>query len=192
MEEGDEIVQQKKSKNICLVYIIPVAILVAIVAVIIYNSSSTQEVEINKSEDASGIKCIDTNYTGIIFKDYQPTAHTNSIVMAFMGQKLSSITYSYEGEYTNAAEADHARDLAETAYNSTMVEKYGLSVTDFAKNISVKQNNVYASITATDSKNLSSKTAPIFMLDGSQPFPTSLEDAKNVYEKSGFVCEINY
>ncbi len=179
-----------KNTGIWLVGIAFVILVVAIVIFIFNNGSSTDELTITGSKSVSGIRCVDKTQTSILTIDYPPISHTNTITAAFIDKKLSSISYNYEGEYANDVDADHARDLAETAYNSTMTNKYGLEITDFTRNISVDKNMVYISVTSDGTKKLNSKTAPIFMLDDKQSFPSSIENMKIAYENIGFSCEV--
>lgn len=171
---------------ICLAFIVLAA---AIVAFIINNGQSTNEMTISGTKDISGIKCANSTEIGSVVQGQTPIVHQNTVIAAFTEDKLSSITYSYEGEYGSTAEADHARDLAESSYYKNLSEKYGLDTSAFTKNISVGDNKVYLSITATDTKNLNSKTAPLFMLGDTQSFPGTLKAMKTAYENAGFICE---
>lgn len=182
--------QSKKTSTwvACLILVVTLSLVILIA---VNNGSTSDEVKINSTENVSGIRCKDVNKTSIFLKDYVPVSHINTVTVAFIKDKLSSITFSYEGKYRDAAEADHARDFAETAYNTILPEKYGLEITDFTKNISVKEDTVHLSITTTDAKNLKSITAPIFMLENDKTFPTTLEAMRVAYENEGFKCEIN-
>lgn len=171
---------------ICLAFVVLIA---AIIAFIINNGQTTNEVAISGSKDISGIKCVNDTKVESIIQGQSPISHKNTVIAAFTEDKLSSITYSYEGNYKDATEADHARDLAEASYYKSLSEKYGLDTSAFTKNISVGGDKVYLSITATDTKNLNSKTAPLFMLSDTQGFPDTLKAMKTAYENAGFICE---
>ena len=183
----------KKKDNTSIWAIGTILLVFAVVAVffLINSGNTTEELTIDGTESVSGIRCIDTANTNILLKDYSPVSYKNVITVSFTNERLASITYAYEGSYSSSAEADHARDFAESAYNSTMSKEYGLEITDFARNMSVNENTVYISITATDNKFLNSKTAPIFMLSSDQAFPSSLKEIETAYESAGFFCEVN-
>lgn len=164
---------------------------IAVVTFLINDKSEGNSVEISSSENVSGIKCVDTSKMSFIFRDYKPTEHVNIVKVAFMGNKLTSITYAYEGRYVDGTEADHARDFAEAAYGLNLTDNLELDITTFAKNMSVSGDKVYFTVTAADDSNLNSKTAPIFMLEQEQDFPTTLESMRSAYEGTGFSCEMN-
>lgn len=182
--------KKMKRTGIWLVSIACIALLVSALFFIFNNGSSTDELTIAGSRSVSGIRCTDEMHTSFLLTGSTPISHINVITAAFIDEKLASISYNYEGKYNSVASADHARDLAEAAYNLTMTDKYGLVITDFTRNISVKDDTVYLSITSDGVKNLNSRTAAIFMLNNIQTFPTSLEDMKMAYEKTGFSCEV--
>lgn len=185
----------KKMKNagVWLAGLASVFLLISIPVFIFSNGSSTDELAISGSKSVSGIRCTDKTHVSILLANYTPISYTNTVTAAFMDGKLASISYAYEGVYAGTVEADHARDLAESTYNLTMVNKYGLEITDFTRNISVNENTVYLSVTSDGTKHLNSKTAAIFMLNDIRTFPTSLEDMKMAYENVGFSCEVkNY
>lgn len=164
-------------------------ILVMAAIILFVNSGNTTDiVEITGSKAVSGIRCVNTERMSFVFEEVSPVSYENVITAVFMDDELSSLSLEYKGEYASAAEADHARDLAESSYNLTMTEKYGMNITDFSRNISVSGDMVYATITAVSSKDLGSKTAALFMLDGIQDFPSSSQDMKVVYENGGFSC----
>ncbi|MBQ3348231.1 hypothetical protein IJJ36_01570 [Candidatus Saccharibacteria bacterium] len=182
--------KKMKRTGIWLASLACIVLLISVLFFIFNNGSSTDELTITGSKSISGIRCADETHASILLAGSTPISHTNIITAAFMDKKLASISYNYEGRYNSAASADHARDLAEAAYNLTMTDKYGLVITDFTRNISVKDDTVYLSITSDSVKNLNSRTAAIFMLNNIQTFPTSLEDMKMAYEKTGFSCEV--
>lgn len=176
------------------IWLAAVAFAVAVLAVLIsvlVNEGVSEGVEISGSKDISGISCTDNTQLNFIVKDVPPFTHENKITAAFADDEFSSITYTYEGKYSNWDEADHARDVAEATYGLALAEKYGLDITAFTKNISVDGDTMYISITAADSGNLNSKTAPIFMLDDARAFPISLEEMRTAYEDAGFSCVVN-
>lgn len=188
------VVEIDKKKNNTVIWAIGTILLVfAIVAVffVINSGNTTGELTIDGTESVSGIRCVDAAKINFLLKDYSPVSHKNVITVSFTNERLASITYAYEGSYSSPAEASRARDFAESTYSSTMSKEYGLEITDFARNMSVNENNVYISITATDNKFLNSKTAPIFMLSSDQAFPSSLKEIETAYESVGFFCEVN-
>ena len=183
-------IKKKKMSSIgvLLIFVAFAAAIIAAVVFIINNGSTTDELTISGLKNIGGIRCADDTQLSFLLGDYKPTTHKNTITAAFIDSQLSSITYAYEGTYNDEAEADHARDLIEANYNLTMSKEYGLDITDFTRNISVDKNTVHASITATDTKNLNSKTAPMFMLSNTQAFPSSLDDMETAYRNLGFLC----
>jgi len=181
--------KKMRKTGIWLVGLSCIALLVFILFFIFNNGSSTDELTITGSKSVRGIRCTDEAHISFLLTGSTPISHTNIITAAFMDEKLTSISYSYEGKYTDTSSADHARDLAEAAYNLTMTNKYNLEITDFTRNISIKDDTVYLSITSDGVKYLNSKTAMIFMLSDTQTFPTSLKDMKTAYENVGFSCE---
>lgn len=184
--------KSKNSKTIGLI-LFGVAFMVLIIAIVsfIVNNGNSTDVEISDSRDVSGIRCTSNNKMSFVFEKVAPISYENIITASFMDDALASLSLEYKGKYSGEAEADHARDLAESQYNSSMTEQYGLAITDFSRNISVNGDTLYATITATNNKNLNSKTASVFILSNTQNFPNSLQSMKAAYENAGFVCTTN-
>ena len=165
--------------------------IIAVIAFLINDRSKGNEVIISGTEDVEGLRCINNDKMSFIFQDYRPIAHTNTITAAFMSGKLNSLTYAYEGQYTDNEEADHARDFGEADYGLNLTDNLNLDITTFTKNMSVSGDKVYFTVTASDDTNLNSKTAPIFMLSDDKTFPTTLEGMKMAYESVGFSCSVD-
>lgn len=180
--------KQTKKTGMWLIAIAGVLFVAAITVIILSNSHIAEDVLVSGSTDVSGFKCVDTSQLNDFLKDYTPASHKNTITATFTNGDFSSMTYAYEGNYADNAEADHARDFAEAAYG-TFLNSEGLDITTFTKSFSVNENKFYASITATDVKNLQPRVAPIFMLSKAQNFPTTLEGMLTAYQNAGFSCE---
>ena len=166
-------------------------LLSAMITFVLLNGKETKELKISGTRDVGGLKCENSTRMSFIIRDVQPISYGNTIIANFADNVLSSISYTYEGGYSNSAEADRARSLTEAKYNLTVTEDIGLDLTTFARNMAVSENSLYITVTASGVENLNAKTAPIFMLESGKSFPTALSDMKTAYESIGFNCEVN-
>lgn len=180
-----------KNRNILNIGIILSALMIIIImfVIIFINDNRSQNLQISGKQDISGLNCNNNQSLNMIMQGYQPVSYNNTITAAFMDKKLVSITFAFKGEYSDFATANNARSSAEGKYNITMTEQYGLDIADFTRNISVSKNTVYVSVTSTNTENLNTTTAPIFMLKGVDPFPLTMDEMKAAYESIGFTCE---
>ena len=165
--------------------------LIVIVLIInLVSSNTTGEVTISGNASVVGVKCVDDKLAHPVFADVQPLSHTNAVTATFPRDKLSSITYKYDGIYRSKDEASNARVLAEADYNLILANEYDAKIDIFSHLFMTDDTKL--TLTITDNANkVTSRTAPYLLLDTQTAFPKTLEELRAAYETKGFSCVVD-
>lgn len=160
-----------------------------VVIIVLNMNKSTGDVKIGGVIHYTGLKCIDHENEHILFSTIKPISWSNVITANFSEDRLSSITYQYDGIYSSEAEATEAEEYAVPNYNIILERDYGEKNNIFSHSF-LKDGNKLALTITGKSNRVSAKTAPYFMLSNTETFPETVDSMKSIYEKVGFSCEI--
>lgn len=180
----------KKRKNSILWIAAAVAIVVCVVVavIVVLSSGSSNDVVVNGEGKIIGLKCKDDKLTHPVLTHGHPTSFTNEILANFQDDKLISIMYQYDGVYGSEKEVDEAEAFAAADYNKILSNDYGMDINVFSHVFAKDGNRMRLTINAKADK-VTSKVAPYFMLEKSNPFSKTLTNMKKGYESAGFSCE---
>ena len=182
--------EYEKKRIIGTSFLIIAFVLIAIAVIFnLTNGNTTGDITVSGSDKVTGIKCIDTKLAHPVFADVQPVSRTNTITANFTNNRLSSITYKYDGIYHSGDEASNARVLAEADYNLILANEYGVKIDIFSHLFMTDGEKMTLTIT-DDANKVTSKTAPYFLLDTRAGFPNTLKELQTAYEVKGFSCVV--
>lgn len=169
-----------------------VFVITAVVALffvfIIMNNQKAEDVTITGNTTIAGVSCESETLISPLLVDVRANSYSNKISATFSDDKLRSITYHFMGTYDSNNTASFADGMAIAKYNET-IENYGVKESAFSYTHSVEGELLNINLT-TDSENLTSTVAPLFLLRDTNTFPKSLDSFVDAYEKEGFVCKI--
>lgn len=169
--------------------VVAVLILVVIIIMNITNGEKTGDITVSGSAKMVGLKCEDTVLKHPVFIDVKPISQKNKIMANFANDRLSTITYQYDGIYSSEEATERARVEAEADYNLILANNYGEQVDVFSHSFMSDGDKLSLTITAKADK-VGSRTAPYFLLDNTDSFPKSLEVMREAYEAKGFSCKV--
>ena len=168
-----------------------VVVLTLVVVLLVNNMNGVKTGDVIVSGDAEmiGLKCEDTTLLHPVFADVEPISWKNTITANFADDRLSTITYQYDGTYSSEDEVERARVFAEADYNLILSNEYGQKINIFSHNFMSNGDVLSLTITGKADK-VDSRTAPYFLLDAGNSFPKTLGSMKEAYESKGFSCKI--
>ena len=170
-----------------LMFVIVMAVALFFVFVII-NNKKAEDVTITGNATITGVNCKNETLASPLLVDVKANSYDNKISATFSDDKLRSITYHFVGIYDSNNTASLADGMAVANYNKT-IASCGVKESAFSYTHSVDGESLNINLT-TDSGNLTSMVAPLFLLRDTSTFPKSLDALVNAYEGEGFVCEV--
>lgn len=168
-------------------FVVIISVIGMAFALFLNNSNNSNDVVIEDNEEIHGLRCEDMALVHPVVEGNTPSLYKNIISAIFNDDELFSISYRYEGIYDSEGLAKNAEAAATAQYNIILTNKYDENIGIFSHNFTVDQTELTMIITA-NVNDVSSKTAPYFLLDSDVVFPRSFSEIKSTYESKGMTC----
>ncbi len=168
-----------------------IAIGAGIGAYLLMRGSETRESAEASNYSVSALSCESSSQEDAFFKKNGAILETHTIRITFSGGAASSISYSYNGIFTDENAAESAKSSLHADYNIYM-GKSGLSPESLTPSFSDKENEAKVSL-FSDVKKLNAGTAKFFFLDMEKyriVNSSSEEELSKIYENDGFICSV--
>lgn len=183
---------KKKKNNIKFAIIILCCIALGVGTFFLFQEKTTNTSVKKDLDSVSPIICKSSNPSFESFFEDGANSSTYTIKYTFKNGKADKISFTYNGKYASAEDAEYANASAHASYNifmSKTSKDSGVFSPSFSNTDSSMQINLFG-----DVKDLTSLTAGIFYIDA-DTFKkidfTSLDEVVKNYENKNFSCTFN-